>query len=170
MSSQNEESQQPRWSSIEELFELRRQHKICSTESHIEDAHKLKPGDRESRCLSCRKPLITAPRYKCEHGGISVGCSICEPRVTSFHKLDVVHQLEPRENREDTMTMYKLERDVRIMVRIPGPKKVDPAAAESEKQQRRDLNRRLAEKLVAGWSAYEYREKFDNEIALAQRS
>jgi hypothetical protein len=33
--------------------------------------------------------------------------------------------------------------------------------------ERRELNRRLAEKLVGGWSAYEYREKFDDEIAKA---
>lgn len=39
--------------------------------------------------------------------------------------------------------------------------------SEAEKQQRRDLNRRLAEKLVAGWSAFEYRQKFDDEIAKA---
>jgi|SRR6516162_5386749 hypothetical protein len=39
--------------------------------------------------------------------------------------------------------------------------------SDAEKQQRRDLNRRLAEKLVGGWSAYEYRQKFDDEIAKA---
>jgi len=33
--------------------------------------------------------------------------------------------------------------------------------------ERRELNRRLAEKLVGGWSAYEYRQKFDDEIAKA---
>ena len=31
----------------------------------------------------------------------------------------------------------------------------------------RELNRRLAERLVLGWSAYEYRQKFDDEIAKA---
>ena len=33
--------------------------------------------------------------------------------------------------------------------------------------ERRELNRRLAERLVLGWSAYEYRQKFDDEIAKA---
>jgi len=33
--------------------------------------------------------------------------------------------------------------------------------------ERCELNRRLAEKLVGGWSAYEYRQKFDDEIAKA---
>ena len=42
-----------------------------------------------------------------------------------------------------------------------------PQNSEAEKQRRRDLNRRLAEKLVGGWSAYEYRQKFDDEIAKA---
>jgi len=43
----------------------------------------------------------------------------------------------------------------------------EKANTEAAKQERRDLNRRLAEKLVAGWSALEYRERRDDELARA---
>lgn len=31
------------------------------------------------RCPSCGRLLIRKPDWKCEHGGMRVGCSLCNP-------------------------------------------------------------------------------------------